>query len=140
MVENIRKAKRSWGRLARVLSREGADPKVSRIFYISVTQAVLFFGLETWVLMVRMEKSLDSFQSRFAWKLTGRQPRRRKYRTCYYPSLAGAMKEAGIVRLWKSIPWRQNTVAQFIAMQPIMDLCENDNRRPGTQVAQWWWE
>ena len=29
---NIRKARVSWGRLARVLGREGADPKVSRSF------------------------------------------------------------------------------------------------------------
>ena len=29
---NIRKARVSWGRLARVLGREGADPKMSRIF------------------------------------------------------------------------------------------------------------
>ena len=34
---NIKKAQRSWGRLARVLGREGADPKVSRNFYIAVT-------------------------------------------------------------------------------------------------------
>ena len=42
---NIKKARRSLGRLARLLSREGADPKVSRKFYIDVTQAVLLFGL-----------------------------------------------------------------------------------------------
>ena len=29
---NIKKARRSWGRLARVLGREGAYPKVSRTF------------------------------------------------------------------------------------------------------------
>ena len=61
VVGNLRKARRSLGRLARVLSREGADPKVSRTFYIAVTQAVLLFGSETWVLTTRMEKALDSF-------------------------------------------------------------------------------
>ena len=35
---NIRKAQVIWGRLARVLGREGADPKVSRSFYTAVTQ------------------------------------------------------------------------------------------------------
>ena len=34
---NIRKARASWGRLAQVLGREGADPKVSRSFYTAVT-------------------------------------------------------------------------------------------------------
>ena len=61
-----------------VLSGEGADSKVSRAFYIAVTQAVLLFGSEIWVLTVRMEKALDSFQSRVARKITGRQPWRGK--------------------------------------------------------------
>ena len=47
---NIPKARVSWGRLARVLGREGADPKVSRSFYTAVTQQVLLFGAEWWVL------------------------------------------------------------------------------------------
>ena len=100
---NLKKARQSWGRMARVLSREGADPKVSRNFYITVTQAVLLFGSETWVMTARMEKALDSFQSRVARKLTGRQPRCGKEGTWYYPLLAGAMKEAGIVRIRTSI-------------------------------------
>ena len=70
---NINKARRSWGWLARVLGREGADPKVSRTFYIAVTQAVLLLGSETWVLTARMEKALDTFQSRVARKIKGRQ-------------------------------------------------------------------
>ena len=73
---NIKKAWRSWGRLAKVLGREGADPKVSRTFYIAVTQVVLLFGAETWVLTEKMEKALDAFQGRVARKLTGRHTRR----------------------------------------------------------------
>ena len=46
---NIRKARASWGQLARVLGREGADPKVSCSFYTAMTQQVLLFGLESWV-------------------------------------------------------------------------------------------
>ena len=38
---NIKKERRRWGRLARVLFREGEDPKVSRTFYIAVTHQVL---------------------------------------------------------------------------------------------------
>ena len=73
---NIKKARRSWGRLDRVLGREGSDPKVSRTFYVYVTQKVLLFGAETWVLTKNMEWSLDAFQGRVAGMLTRRQPRR----------------------------------------------------------------
>ena len=44
VTSNIRKAQANWGRLARILGREGADPKVSRSFYTAVTQQVLLFG------------------------------------------------------------------------------------------------
>ena len=50
------------------------------------------------------------------------------------------MKEVGVVRVRTSILQRQNTVAQFIAMRPILGLCEVAERRPGTQVPQRWRE
>ena len=121
---NIRKARVSWGRLVWVLGREGADPKVSRIFYTAVTQQVLLFGAEMWVLTRKMESALDAFQVRVARRLTGRQPRRGRDGKWFYPSLAGALKEAGVVRVMMSILQRQNTVAQFIATRPILGLCE----------------
>ena len=114
-----------------VLGREGADPKVSQNFYTTVTQQVLLFGAETWVLTRNMESALDAFQGRVARKLTGRQPRRGRDGRWFYPSLAGAMKEAGIVRIRTSILRRQNKVMQFIATRPILGLCEVAVRRPG---------
>ena len=44
------------------------------------------------------------------------------------------------MRIWTSILRRQNTVAQFIATRPILDLCEGAVRRPGVQVLRIWWE
>ena len=61
VVGNLGKARKSWGRLYRILSWEGADPKVSGHFYKAVVQAVVLFGVETWVLTPRMERALDSF-------------------------------------------------------------------------------
>ena len=100
---NIRKVRASWGRLARILGREGADLKVTRSFYIALTQQVLLFGAESWVLTKRMESDLDAFQGRVARRLTGRLPRRGRdgkwvylplawhssYQTPYYPALEG---------------------------------------------------
>ena len=126
--------------MARVLGQEGADPKVSRSFYTSVTQQVLLFGAELWVLTEKIESALDAFQGRVARQLTGRQPRRGRDGEWFYPSLAGALKEAGVVRARKSILRRQNTVAQFIATQPILGICKVEERRQGTRVPQRWWE
>ena len=78
VVVNLEKLRMSWGRLFRVLYREGADPKVLRTFYTAVAQAVILFGAETWVLTPRTEKALDSFQSRVARRITGRKKRQKK--------------------------------------------------------------
>ena len=95
---NLRTERVSWGRLARILGREGADPKVSRNLYISVTQQVLLFGVESWVLTKRMEAALDAFQGRVARRLSGRMTRHGRDGKWLYLPLAGATKEAGIVR------------------------------------------
>ena len=66
MVGNLGKARKSWGRLSRILRQEGADPKVSRKFYKAVVQVVLLLGKEVWVLTLSMERALDSFHHRAA--------------------------------------------------------------------------
>ena len=106
MVDNLSKARKSWGKLSWILSREGADPKVSGIFLKAVSQAVLLFGVETWVLTSRTERDLDSFQHRVTRRLTGRQPRRRWYGSWAYPSLEEAMGEAGFEGIRKFITRR----------------------------------
>ena len=40
----LRKARKSWVRMLRILSLEGANPKVSGILFKAVVQAVLLFG------------------------------------------------------------------------------------------------
>ena len=44
------------GEIFKRLRREGADIKVSKMFYRVVVQDVLLLGLESWVLLVAMEK------------------------------------------------------------------------------------
>ena len=106
MARNLQKARVTWGRLARILGREGADPKVSRNFYIAMTQQVLLFGVETWVLTKKMEAALDAFQGRVAMRMTGRIPRRGRDGKWVYLPLAGATKDAGIVRARTLVLWR----------------------------------
>ena len=48
------KARKSWGQIFQILSREGEDLKVSGHFFKAVVQAVLLFGAETWVLTPKM--------------------------------------------------------------------------------------
>ena len=49
------------------------------------------------------------------------------------------MEEAGFEDMGAYVLKRQNTVAQFIAMWPIMDLCKKPERRPGEWFSRRWW-
>ena len=137
---NLGKARRSWGRMQRILSREGANKRVSGNFFKAVVQQVLLFGAETWVVTPRMEHALDSFIHGEARRITGRQPRSGWDGTWFYPSLEGAMKEAGFTDVRTSINRRQNKVAQYIATRPLLELCEGKTQRGGVRVAMRWWD
>ena len=63
---NLQIARKTWGWLSRVLSREGANSKLSGHLFKTVAQAVFLFGAETWVLTPRMERALSIFQRRVA--------------------------------------------------------------------------
>ena len=112
---NLGKARKSWGRLQRILSREGSTKRVSGNFFKAVVQQVLLFGAETWVVLPIMERVLSSFSHGSGRRITGRQSEREWDGKWFYPSLVGAMKEAGFTDARTSINRRQNMVAQYIA-------------------------
>ena len=132
-------ARKSWGRLARIMSREGADKRVSGNFFKAVVEAVLLFGEETWVLTPRIERALDSFIHWTAHKITGNQPRRWGGGKWTYPPLKEAMREAGFDGIRKAVTRMQNMVAQYIATRPILDICERATQRDGARVSRRGW-
>ena len=48
------------------------------------------------------------------------------------------MKEAGLTDVRTSINRRHNTVAQYIATRPLLDLCEGLKQREGVRVTLRW--
>ena len=50
------------------------------------------------------------------------------------------MTEVVLQEVETYIARRQNTVAQYIATRPIMDLCLTEVRRPGARVLKRLWE
>ena len=50
------------------------------------------------------------------------------------------MAEAGFEEIRTYVMKRQNIVAHYIATQPILNLCERSDWRPGAWVSWLWWE
>ena len=123
VVCNLRKARRKWERLTRVLSREGVDDRTSDQIYLAVVQEVLLYASDTWAIIPRSGRVLGGFHHRVTRRLTGRKPQRGRDRVWIYSLLEDAMKEAGLKEVEIYLSLFQNTTAQFIATRPIMDLC-----------------
>ena len=50
------------------------------------------------------------------------------------------MKEAGFTEIRKSITNRQNTVAEYIATRPLLEICERTTQRGGERVSRRLWD
>ena len=50
------------------------------------------------------------------------------------------MAEAGFEEIRTYVTRRQNTIAQYIATRPILNLCKRSARRPGLWVSLKWWK
>ena len=71
-----------------------------------------------------MERSLGIFKHSIGWRITGRQPRSWEEGVWDYPLVATSIEEEGFEEIGVNILKRQNTVAQNIVTQLILDLCK----------------
>ena len=85
VVNNLRKARRSWEILKRVLGRKGADSRTLVKIYLEVVHSVLLFELETWLMIPRIRRVLGRFHHRLACRLMGRKPRKESDGVWIYP-------------------------------------------------------
>ena len=67
---SLKKARQVWGRLGKLLWSEGTGLEVSETFYRAVVQAVLLFGMETWVLLSPMIQILEVAHVSFLRQVT----------------------------------------------------------------------
>ena len=62
-----------WGRLWKLLRREGAAPMVTSMVYRSVAQTVIISGMETWVISEIMENKVKVTQTGFMRQIMGKR-------------------------------------------------------------------
>ena len=89
ILANLRKARKCWARISKVLRAENASPRVSGLFYRATVQAVLLFGSETWNLTGTWLKKLEGFHLWAAWQMAQEsEPQRNHDGSWVYPPSA----------------------------------------------------
>ena len=121
---NLKKARRVWARLSRVLRRENASPRTSGRFFQAVVQSVLLYGSESWDMRGALLKQLRGFQIRAAWRMCREhRPQLDEEGKWRYPSRGDVLKEAGLKDIEEYIAARRTTVARFVAGRPVFEAC-----------------
>ena len=128
--------------VSRVLTREGADPRVMGMFYKAVVQSVLLYGCETWVVTPRVLAALEGFHNRMARWLSGMTPIYLPQEDWWdYPPIEEAREAAGMFTADQYIKVRRDTLVQNIATRPILELCRAAEKQSGQPYNRlYWWE
>ena len=140
VLRNISKAMQVWGRLGKLLQREGAEPAVSAKFYRAVVQAVLLFGVETRVLSAPMMQRLEGAHVSFLRQVTQKQATQRRDGSWRQMTAEAVLQGAGTQSLRTYVDRRQATVADWLALRPIFDIFarETGYERGGRLWLPWW--
>ena len=93
------------------------------IFYWAVVQDILLYRSETWVILASMEKRVWGTHMEFLRLITGKQVRRLgdgKWETLG----PQGVRDAAVTQLVRTyIERRQATVAQWVAISPLFEVC-----------------
>ena len=137
----IRKARSTWARIGQVLKGENTPPKISAKFYKAIIQSVLLYGSETWNVTGLALRQLQGFHIRAAYRMAIiNVPKRGSNNTWTYPRSKDVLEECGLEPIVTYINKRRDTIAQYVAAQPIFTQCRDAERRRGSMPRQWWWE
>ena len=91
-----------------------------------------------WVITPCIGGGWGVFHHRVARRLAGSKPCIGRYGLWVYTAPEDTMAEAVFQEVETYVSHLQNTVAQFIATRPIMDLCLAAERRSGSRVSKQW--
>ena len=117
--DNIRVARQQWNCIARLLKREGASATVMAKFYITIVQAVLLYGADSWTITDKNMNKLQSFHRRAMRYMTGSHIRK-VGENWNYPDHESLAQKCELNNIEVYVERRHNTLWKFL-----------ENSRPG---------
>ena len=139
---NIKKARQQWNSIARLLKREGASALVMAKFYITIVQAVLLFGADSWAVTSRDLNKLRSFHRRAVRHMSGDHIRKDKDGIWHYPDHDSLLQKCELSSMEVYLERRRNTLRNFLEINRKELLLETKSCRRHCKDANkvLWWE
>ena len=96
---------------------------------------VILFGSESWVLPMAMEKTAEGTHTNFLRQITGNRARRRTDVTWVTMEAKEVWEAAGTQSAATYIVCRYRTVAQWVALRLIFEVCVREKQRGKPRVV-----
>ena len=138
---NIKKARQHWNSIARLLKREGASASIMAKFYITIVQAVLLYGADSWAVSNRDLNKLQSFHRRALRYMSGSHIKKNVDGSWHYPDHETLLQKCNLCSIEVYLERRRNTLWRFLENNRP-ELLENSKncRRHNKDVNKvlWW--
>ena len=141
--ENLSKARKRWGSIAKILKREGANAECMGRFYLTIVQAVLLYGSDSWTIREADMKKLRAFHLRAIRHMAGDHIRKLSDTEWKYPNHDELTKEkCKLLPIEMYIKRRRGTLRRYL-YENRKDLMEEAEKvkvrnRGGKHIL--WWE
>ena len=121
--QNIKQERTVWESLGKLLIREGKYTRVEAMFYRKVAQAVLFFDLETWVILEVTERKVEGTYTDFMRHITEMRLRWKAGGRWENPRAEVVLGAAGTQSEMNYTEKLQGKVAHWVTLRPIFEVC-----------------
>ena len=101
------------------------------MFYRTVAQSVLLFGLETWVFSAVMERKVEGTHMGYLRLITGKRGRWKSDKIWDTPSSKLVWEEAGTHLVTTYIGRRLGTVVQWVSLRKFFEVCAEEKGYEG---------
>jgi hypothetical protein len=126
--------------VSKILTRQGATPKVMGYFYKAVCQAILLYSCETWVVTHKIRKALESFHHRVARQISNLRIRIDPNTGDWiYPPLNVALTTASLLPLEEYVLRRRSYLLAWARDRPILQQSQQLQRGIGAPQHLYWW-
>jgi hypothetical protein len=137
---NLLKARNRWARVRKILAQSGATPKHMVSFYLTIVQAILLYGAETWVLSDAMKRKLSSFHNRCARYLTHMPIHQNAEGTWILPPTEQVLARAKLLPIQEYIRKRRETVKKYATTREILTICTDSRPLASNPNQLVWWK
>ena len=132
--------KTNVGSYMEVAKEGGTDPSDPVKFYHVVVQVVFLFWAETWVLSASMAKKLEGVHVGLLRQVTRLKVKRLKDGPWQKLASDRVLQGEGTQPLQTYIGRRQATVAEWVSLRPIFEVCAKETGyEGGGRLREPWW-